>query len=221
MRRRLRARYVSAKAVAAGVGAAPPGAAGGCRAGRGAAMMPAVMDALELAILVGIQASGKTTYYRRHMADDHVHVSLDNWRGKDNVRAKERRAILDGLAAAADSDGLVGVAVDNTNTTAATRRRYFDCASAFARRTGRPVRVVAYFFDAELGACLQRNERRPPPESVPAGEPYHVPPPAVVGFHNRLEPPAPEEGFQKIFRVRVAGDEGFEVTEMDGSDDER
>lgn len=170
------------------------------------------MEAIELIVLVGIQASGKTTYYRRHLEGEYLHVSLDNWRGKGNVRGKEREAILAGLASAAESGGKVrGVVVDNTNTTARTRRRYFDMGAEAAARTGRDVRLTAYFFDADLASCLRRNAQRP--ADAPAGVPYFVPPAAIAGFQDRLQPPGYGEGFAQIRRVRITED-GFAVEDV-------
>jgi len=172
--------------------------------------MPSEVQPLELVILVGIQASGKTTFFRRHLAERHVHVSLDNWRGKGGVRRREHEAILAGLHEAAGSGGrLRGVVVDNTNTTAATRQRYFDCARRFSAETRLPVRVRAYFFDADLEGCLARNAARPADAAV--GTPYYVPPVAIRAFAARLQPPAREEGFDEILRVRIAGEGQFQV----------
>ena len=171
------------------------------------------MEAIELVILVGIQASGKTTYYRRRLEGEYLHVSLDNWRGKGNVRGKEREAILAGLASAAESGGrLRGVAVDNTSTTAQTRRRYFDMAGEFTAATGKPVSLTAYFFDADLASCLKRNAQRP--TDAPAGVPYFVPPAVIAGFRSRLQPPRYEEGFARIRRVRITDDGGFAVEDV-------
>ena len=169
--------------------------------------------AVELVILVGIQASGKTTFYRRCMEGRYLHVSLDNWRGRGRVRNKEYRAIMDGLRASADSGGAVlGVAVDNTNVTAATRSRYFGYASEFALSAGARPRVIAYFFDEDLASCLGRNEQRP--REAPAGTPYHVPPSALHDFHARLEPPRYEEGFDVIHRVAIDASGQFIVQEV-------
>lgn len=171
------------------------------------------MEAIELVILVGIQASGKTTYYRRHLEGEYLHVSLDNWRGKGNVRRKEREAILAGLASAAESGGkLRGVAVDNTNTTINTRRRYFDVAGEFTAAAGKPVSLTAYFFDADLAGCLKRNAQRP--ADAPPGVPYFVPPAAIAGFMNRLQPPSHEEGFARVRRVRISDDGEFAVEDV-------
>jgi len=34
---------------------------------------------LELVVFTGLQASGKTSFYRHHLADTHAHVSKDAW----------------------------------------------------------------------------------------------------------------------------------------------
>lgn len=168
------------------------------------------MGSPELIVLVGIQASGKTTYFRRHLVSDYLHVSLDNWRGKGNIRRKEYQAILAGLRQAAD--GLTrGVVVDNTNSTAATRRRYFDNAEEFRQSSGRTVRVLCYFFPADLEACLKRNEQRPPPQAAPPGEPYFVPPNVIADYARRLEPPTYQEGFEEIYDVRLGANGDFRV----------
>ena len=187
--------------------------------------MPA-MESVELVILVGIQASGKTMFYRQRLQDRYIHVSLDNWRGKGNVRGKERRAILEGLSAAAASAGkLRGVVVDNTNTTVQTRRRYFDYAREFARATpacaagstpaareAAGVEVVCYWFDEPLKACLARNQQRPP--DAPAGSPYFVPPAAIARFAGQMESPTYAEGFARIHRVRIVEAGAFVVEEL-------
>ncbi len=171
------------------------------------------MKSVELVILVGIQASGKTTYYRRHLAGDYLHVSLDNWRGSSSVRSREREAILAGLKSAADSGGKIrGVVVDNTNTTAGTRHRYFVLAEEFSAQTGCQVALSAYFFDADLESCLARNAARP--ADTPVGTGYFVPPAAIRSFHARLEPPELGEGFTQLLRVRIADGGDFDVAEQ-------
>jgi len=170
-------------------------------------------EPVELIILVGIPASGKTTYFRRHLARRYAHVSLDNWRGKGNARRKEREAILEALSRAAELHASIrGVVVDNTNVTAGTRRRYFELAQAFRAQTHRPVKIIACFFDVPLEDCLRRNERRP--KNPPVGEPYYVPPAAIHRFHVQLEPPSRAEGFDEVLRVRIAPDGRFRVRQQ-------
>jgi predicted kinase len=168
---------------------------------------------IELIVFVGIPGSGKSTFFRLRLAETHIHVSLDNWRGKDNVRYKERRAIEAGLREVAEGEtGRRGVVVDNTNTTVNTRRRYLEYARAFTAASGREVKVIACFFDADLESCLRRNRQRP--VKPPAGTPYFVPPHAIENFHRILQLPTRAEGFEKIVRIRIAKDGRFLQDEL-------
>jgi hypothetical protein len=88
----------------------------------------------ELAVLIGLQASGKTTFYHRHLATTHAHVSKDLW---PNARRRERRqlAAVDALLA----DGR-DVAVDNTNPSVVERAGLLEAVlldAAGVRRVGR------------------------------------------------------------------------------------
>ena len=70
---------------------------------------------MELVIFVGLQASGKSTFFRERFAATHEHVSKDLFR---NNRDRNRRQAQ--LIEAALGKG-VSVVVDNTNPTAGAR----------------------------------------------------------------------------------------------------
>ena len=98
-----------------------------------------------LLLFIGIPASGKSTFYRRVLADRNLdYVSLDELR----TRARERAAFGAALAARRS------VAVDNTNVTKALRARYLAPAKAAGYRT------AGLFFQSVLADCLARNEAR-------------------------------------------------------------
>jgi predicted kinase len=148
----------------------------------------------ELAVLVGLQASGKTTFYRRHLAATHAHVSKDNW---PNAGRRDRRqlAVVDALLA----DGC-DVAVDNTNPSAAERAGLL----AAARRRG--ARAVAYWFPPDRDGSVARNAARSPETRVPDVGMF-----ATLG---RLAAPTVAEGFDRVHRVRFDGDGGFVVEDV-------
>jgi predicted kinase len=153
---------------------------------------PAASDRLECAILVGLQASGKSTFYARRFASTHRHVSKD---ALPNARPKEprqRRLIEEALSSG------VSVVVDNTNPTEADRAPIIALARAYGAR------VVGYFFDASIRECVGRNRRREGRQAVPDV--------AIFTTAGRLRPPAAEEGFDEVFRVRVLEDGSYEVT---------
>jgi len=53
----------------------------------------------ELVILVGLQASGKTSFYRSHLAATHVHVSKDLMRNNRSPARRQVQLIAEALAA--------------------------------------------------------------------------------------------------------------------------
>ncbi|HOK48495.1 MAG TPA: hypothetical protein PLK67_21290, partial [Bryobacteraceae bacterium] len=65
-------------------------------------------------------------------------------------------------------------------------------------------RVVGYFFRTEAGAAIRRNSARPKKRAVPVG--------GILAALKRLQPPAPEEGFDELFTVEIGEEGGFVVT---------
>ncbi len=143
---------------------------------------------MEALIFCGIQASGKTTFYRERFFDTHVRISLDLLR----TRRRER------LILAACLEAGQRFVVDNTNPTAAERAAYVapSLAAGFA--------VAAYFFPADPRAAFERNRRRPGAAAVPAA--------GLFGTQKRLQAPALEEGFARVERVEIVEGAGFVVT---------
>ena|SRR5437868_3768578 len=147
--------------------------------------MPAAREAV---IFVGIQASGKTSFYRRHFADSHAHISLDVQR----TRAREEQQFADCLR-----EGRSFV-IDNTNPLSSDRARYINRARAAG------FRVVAYFFATTLKDAIRRNNLRTGKEKIPV--------PAIAATLRRLQPPSLDEGFESIYFIETAPDDTFVVT---------
>lgn len=141
----------------------------------------------ELAILVGLPGSGKTSFYRARLASTHDHVSKDLM---PNVRRRDARqlALLEASLAAGRS-----VAVDNTNP------RRSDRAPLVAAARARGARVVAYVLVATVREALARNRSRQGRERVPDV--------AVFVTAKRLELPAPDEGFDAVYHVTAEAGE--------------
>jgi predicted kinase len=137
---------------------------------------------MELVILVGLPASGKTTYYRNHFADTHVHVSKDLMPNARRRNDLQERAITEALESGRS------VVVDNTNPSPAVRAPLI----ALGRRHG--ARIIAYYFETAVKECVVRNRRREGKARVPDV--------AIFVTSKKLVPPAALEGFDEMHVVR-------------------
>ena len=146
---------------------------------------------MDLVVFVGLQASGKSTFYRSRFAATHALVSKDLLK---NNRNRERRQRA--LVAAALERG-ESVVVDNTNPTAAGRAPLVEIAREHGART------VCYYFESTIEACRERNAAREGRACVPEV--------ALRTTAKRLEVPSPEEGFDEMYSVRITDDGEFAV----------
>lgn len=134
-----------------------------------------------IVIMMGIQGSGKSTFYMRHLRDDFVRVNLDSLK----TRHREGSLIDDCIS----SD--LNYAVDNTNPTRADRERYIVPAKAAGYR------VVGYFMESKIKDCIQRNALREGEDRVPEM--------AIAATSNKLEIPSYDEGFDQLYFVKNDG----------------
>jgi predicted kinase len=145
---------------------------------------------VELVVFVGLQASGKSTFFRERFAESHQHVSKDLF---PHNRNKNRRQ--EHLLRAALSAGRC-VVVDNTNPTLEDRRALIGLGVEYGAR------IVGYFFDAGVRECIRRNEVREGKARVPDV--------AIYATAKKLVAPSIEEGFDELLCVRL-NDSAFEV----------
>jgi len=142
------------------------------------------MDA-ELVILVGLQASGKSTFFSERFAATHEHVSKDLFRNNRNRNRRQGQLVEAALRSGRP------VVVDNTNPTVEDRRPLIEIGRRFGAR------VVGYHFDSGVRECLARNAGREGRARVPDV--------AIFATAKRLVPPSHEEGFDELYRVRLEG----------------
>jgi predicted kinase len=148
-------------------------------------------DALELVIFVGLQASGKSTFFRERFAATHEHVSKDLFPNNKNRNRRQTQLIEDALRTGSS------VVVDNTNPTVEDRRPLIQ----LSRELG--AKIVGYYFAATVRQCVGRNRRRKGKAQVPDV--------AIFATAKRLTPPSYSEGFDELFRVRMTDESTFEV----------
>jgi|SRR5687768_5492564 len=149
---------------------------------------------MECVILIGLPASGKSTFVGERFAATHALVSKDAMRNRQPQRRQEQ-LIAEALAAGRS------VVVDNTNPRVADRAPII----AIARRFGAD--VAGYFFPTEAQVALRRNRARQGRDRVPDV--------AVFVAKKRLEPPTYGEGFDHLFTVIVKEEtRAFDVHEQ-------
>ena len=134
------------------------------------------MDAV---VFIGIQGSGKSSFFKERFFTTHLRISLDLLK----TRNREKRL----LEVCLETDQRF--VIDNTNSVRAERAKYIEAAKA-AR-----FQVVGYYFQSEIESCLRRNAGRPEAERVPDV--------AIYSTAKKLELPNWKEGFDKLYYVRL------------------
>lgn len=143
---------------------------------------------MQAVIFIGVQASGKSTFFLQRFFRTHVRINLDVLR----TRNRERLLIQACL------DGKQQFVVENTNPTTADREPYISTAKAAG------FDVVGYYFQSNVERCFARNGARPEGERVPDV--------AILGTYKRLEIPSLKEGFDQLYYVGIEQGE-FAVAE--------
>ena len=141
---------------------------------------------MEAVVFVGLQASGKSSFYKERFFSTHVRISLDLLR----TRNRERRLLTMCL------ETQQPFVIDNTNPTREERWKYIGSAKSANYS------VVGYYFRSKAEECLARNQQRTD----------QVPDVGVLSTARKLELPTLEEGFNTLKYVRLTED-GFVVEE--------
>ncbi|MEU9984112.1 AAA family ATPase [Streptomyces sp. NPDC050856] len=147
---------------------------------------------LEVAVLVGLQASGKSAFYARCLAGRCALVSKDLFpRGARNKQRRQMRLVAQALAAGRS------VAVDNTNPSP------LEWGPLVAAGHDHGAVVTAYWFPADPVGSLRRNAAREGRDRVPDV--------GVLATLGRLRQPSRRDGFDTVLEVRFDGHGGFLV----------
>jgi predicted kinase len=146
-------------------------------------------DRPEVVVLVGLQASGKSTFFRQRFAGTHVHISKDLMHNGSRKEAR-RHALLTATLARGSS-----LVVDNTNASAGERQRIIAVAKDF------DAQVTGYWSRRTFPVLLARNATREGRARVPDV--------AVFATLARLDEPGLDEGFDRLFVVHAVPGEGF------------
>lgn len=145
---------------------------------------------MEAVIFAGIQASGKSSFYRERFFDTHLRINLDM------LKTRHREDLL--LRACIDAKQ--PFVVDHTNPSVVERARYIEAARAGG------FRVVGYYFHSSVKEALARNARRTGKTRIPEK--------GIFGTYKRLQVPILEEGFSLLYHVHIDDAGRFVVEEQ-------
>ncbi|MCA9039204.1 MAG: AAA family ATPase [Planctomycetaceae bacterium] len=141
---------------------------------------------MEAVIFIGLQASGKSSFYRERFFSTHVRINLDQ------LKTRNRERVL--IKACLTSQQRF--VIDNTNPTRMDRQKYITAAQTDQ------FRVVGYYFQSRISDCFARNQNRT----------EQVPEVAILSTAKNLELPSLKEGFDQLYYVRLS-ENGFLVEE--------
>lgn len=134
-----------------------------------------------MVLMIGIQGSGKSTFYHQYLADKYVRVNLDTLKTRHREEQLVSECFREGKS----------FAVDNTNPTRADRQRYIPLAQYWGYK------VVGYFMESKLQTCIERNNQRSGKAKIPVT--------AIAATANKLQLPSFDEGFDELYFVKNNG----------------
>ncbi len=146
---------------------------------------------MELVIFIGLQASGKSTFFQEYFAKTHTLVSKDCFRNNKNRDRRQSQLIQAALQARQS------VVVDNTNPSIESRSSIIQQGQIYNSI------IIGYYFNSQVPQCLKRNQLR-------LGK-ARVPDIAIYATMKKLVKPSYTEGFHQLFSVEIINDFAFEV----------
>ena len=138
-----------------------------------------------MAIMIGIQGSGKSTFCNVHLSE-FTRINLDTL----HTRNKENIAIRNAIS---EKENIV---VDNTNPMIRERANYIQKGKEAGYK------ILGFFMQSKLQDCIARNRCREGKEKIPNN--------AIIHTSNKLEIPSYKEGFDKMYFVSIE-DEKFKI----------
>jgi predicted kinase len=156
---------------------------------------------LELVILIGLQAAGKSTFRRSQFDGTHAVVSKDDFPNNRRPARRQEQLIRESLGAQRP------VVIDNTNARREDREQLVQLARSFHAR------VVAYFFPSKIEESLERNALREGRARV-----------RDVGIHSTakaLVVPSWSEGFDEFYEVAWGPNRDFVIRSVSRGAGER
>ncbi len=144
---------------------------------------------MEAVIFIGVQASGKATFFKQNFFETHIRINLDM------LRTKHREKLL----VAACLEAKQKFVIDKTNAIFDDREKYISQAKSHK------FTVVGYYFRANLEDALRRNSTREGTAKIEEK--------GIRATYAGLTLPTYSEGFDKLFYVWIDENGEFVIEE--------
>lgn len=138
------------------------------------------MSEKTIAIMIGIQGSGKSTFCQKYLPNFY-RINLDTLK----TRHQEQLAIDECFKCGRN------FVIDNTNPTIDERGKYI----LRAKKEG--YKILGYFMESKIKDCIERNNQRTGKACIPAT--------AIAATSNKLQLPSYDEGFDELYFVKNNG----------------
>lgn len=132
---------------------------------------------MEAIIFVGLQATGKSTFYKNNLFNTHLRIS------NDLLKTKNREKLLLEFCRTTN----MSFVVDNTNVTKEVRQKYIEFCKEINCIT------KCYYFKTDLQRSILWNSKRIGKDRIPDV--------GILGTHKKMEIPILEEGFNNLYYV--------------------
>lgn len=142
---------------------------------------------MQLIIFIGIQAVGKSTFFKERFIDTHIRIN------QDMLKTKHREHLL----IEACLEAKQSFVIDKTNPTIEDRSKYIHLAMHHQ------FLITGYYFESKVSDSLVRNSKR-------EGK-MQIPDKGILGTYNKLQLPSLKEGFNELFYVKIDESNGFIV----------
>ncbi len=134
---------------------------------------------MEAILFIGIQATGKSSFYKEHFFNTHVRISLDL------LRTRHREQLFLEVCLTSQQ----AFVIDNTNPQKTDRAKYIQAAQQ------RKYKVIGYYFQSKIADALQRNSKRTGKAKIEEI--------GIKGTFHKLEQPSFDEGFDELYYVEL------------------
>lgn len=133
--------------------------------------------------MMGLQASGKSSFCKR-FEGTHEIISKDLFPNARHPQRRQMRMLTAALAAGRS------VVIDNTNPELEDRKPLIEAGKAYGAE------IIGYYLESKVTESLEHNTQRPAKKRVPDV--------AIFSTVKRLARPSFEEGFDRLYHVRMA-----------------